>query len=388
MMDLLSVLEPTADETALLAACLHQDRRAQDGWARWRAGRTVRGAEFCRELAAARTLLPLLARSVARQELDVDRDVLAYLRATVLRERLRAARFRQVTAEVVPALAHDGIAAFVVRGAALAATVYDDESHRHCHDLDLLVAPRDLAGAVHALVRTGCVHRPGADPVSGALLEHTSGLQVRVHTRPFDVRWYGTAVERFTRDPLSFSVEGVSMLAPSREASFVHVLGHATYSSSRRNLRWVTDAWHLLAADPPVDWDCIIDSIEAYRLTLPVSVLLAYIARFGMPIPPDVTAAAQLRAAAAGRVEADVALGGARRGPRGDLGSIWRSARSWRGRLRLARWVVAPSAGYMRSTFPLARVWQLPLCYAYRPLRFVADQFVHRSAPTSDRELG
>jgi hypothetical protein len=99
-------------------------------------------------------------------------------------------------------------------------------------------------------------------------------------------------------------------------------------------------------------------------------------------------AAAQLRAAAAARVEADVALGGARRGPRGDLGSIWRSARSWRGRLRLARWVVAPSAGYMKSAFPLATSWQVPLCYVYRPLRFVSDQLVRRPAPTSDGALG
>lgn len=386
MTDTLSVLLPTADETALLAACLHTGVPARDAWSSWRAGRGVSEKTLCHDLANARTLLPLLARSVRRNDLDVGPEVLSYLRATVLREELRAGRYRQIAAEALAALDPAGVTAFVVRGAALAATVYDAWSDRHCHDLDLLVTPRDVASTVHTLMRVGCVpvhSRP--DPQSCALLVHSSGLQLGLHTRPFGVRYYDVAAEEFTRNARSIMIDGVEARTPSREATLCHVLGHATYSRSRRNLRWVADAWHILAADGGVDWGDVLVRLDAYRLTLPVSVLLHYLAEFGMAVAPEVVIALRQRAVTAERAAEEVALGGAHAGPRGDLGSLWRSTSSWRGRARFARWVVAPSATYMRSAFPLPASWLVPLCYVYRPARFIARRLVRRTAFSAER---
>ena len=158
----LSVLKPTDTKTALRRACLHSGPSGRDDWERWREGRSSPGAALCAELATWRTLLPLLERSVARSAIDVGADVRSYLRATSLREELRADRYRTIAAAALTALEHSGITAMVVRGAALAATAYDAWPLRHCHDLDLLLPPGQLTAAEDALVRAGFT--PSADP--------------------------------------------------------------------------------------------------------------------------------------------------------------------------------------------------------------------------------
>ena len=44
----------------------------------------------------------------------------------------------------------------------------------------------------------------------------------------------------------------------------------------------------------------------------------------------------------------------------------------WGARLAVAKWMVCPTPGYLRSTYPASSAWQVPLYYVYRPLRFVA----------------
>jgi hypothetical protein len=380
--DTLSVLLPTGDETALLGACLHSGERARHAWARWRAGRDGPDERLCNDLAATRTLLPLLGRSVSRNGLDAGAGVLAYLRATTLREELRTARYRQIAAAAVAALARDGVPAVVVRGAALAATVYDAWCLRHCHDLDLLVPPDDVARAVGALAGADCT--PAGSSLDarhgGAVAEHTSGLHIALHTRPFAVPYYDAPLDPFAGHVRQVTIDGVSARTTVPEATLVHVLGHASYSTSRRNLRWVADAWHLLARHPELDWAQVAARVETHRLTLPVSVLLGYLADLGLPVPPDALAHLRDRGADAGRAAEDVALGGALAATEGDVRRLWRSTPSWRGRMRVARWAVAPSAAYLRSAYAVRRPWHYPLCYVYRPARFAAGRLARRTA--------
>lgn len=379
--DTLAVLLPSPGETALLTACLQAGARARDGWDRWCGAHEGSEEGVCDYLAATRTLLPLLAGSVARNGIPMGHQVIAYLRATALREDLRATRYRQITSEALAALDRGGAAALVVRGAVLAATVYPQWSLRHCHDLDLLVGTDRLADAVHALERAGWLPLSPAHPRAGARLQHSSGLEAALHTRPFALSYYDAPFERFTRGSRVFAIDGVPARAPSPEALLVHVLGHATYSSSRRNLRWVADAWHLTAGHPDLDWEEIVGRLGAYRLTLPVWVLLRYLAGLGAAVPPSVLACLERRAATAGWTAEDVALGGGYRGIGSDLGWLWRSPPSWRGRLRVARWVLAPSPGYLRSAFALPSAWLVPLCYLYRPAHYVAARLVRSAAP-------
>lgn len=385
--ELLAPRLPADDENALLEACLHQGERARRGWTRWLAGRSADPAAICRDLAAARTLLPLLARSAAANDLALPPAALAYVRAAALREERRARRFRQIAAEALARLARAGAPVFVVRGAALAGTAYAEWSLRHCHDLDLLTEPDGLAAAASALAADFArVDAPARG--DGVRLRHASGLDIALHTRPFAVAHYDVATAAFTAAGRDLAIDGTPARMPAPEATLVHVLGHATYSPSRRTLRWVADAWHLVARFTDLDWTAVTRRLVDYRLALPVAGLLSHLAALGVAIPPDVLAEVRARADAATTADQDVAIAGTLSGG-GDVAAIWRAA-SWPARRRLARWAVAPSPGYLRSAFRPPSRWRLALCYLDRPARFVRRSLVrarideHRGRPQPD----
>lgn len=353
--DALSVLLPSEDETAFLTACLQSGDRAREGWRLWRARRDAGGEILRRDLVPQRTLLPLLAHSAARNQLGIERDLLPYLRAAALREDLRSARFREGAIESWTALERAGITAFIVRGAALAATVYDSWALRHCHDLDLLLPRDDLAGAVGALIDLGCsAVVPAPERPADALLRHDSGLQIALHTRPFGIDYYDVPVDRFSQPAQSIAIDGIKASAPSPEATLVHVLGHATYSASRANLRWVADAWQLAARHADLDWGDVRSRIEEYRLSLSVSGLLRYLGDLGLSVPGDVLARLEDLANRADRTALDVALRGTLSSPRARLNTLWRATPSWRVRTQLIRWAARRS-----SAAAMGRFWRV-----------------------------
>jgi hypothetical protein len=381
----LALLRPSEDETLLLRACLHDGSSARDGWRAWRARRPGPDTALCEALAEWRTLLPLLARSSACDDHEMSPGLRQHLRAATLREDVRAARYRKITAETLEALAADGVVPFVVRGAALAATIYDDASLRHCHDLDLLVDPAELEIARRALARAG--YTAGASSRRDAIALHASGLAVALHTQPFAIAHPRADDTVFARGARVVDLWGAPARLPSPEAMFVHGIGHAGYSASRRNLRWVSDAWHLLARHREVDWEDVLERLASHRIDLPAAVLIGYLAELGALVPGSVRAQLNERAQRADRVAEDVALAGLTSGSSGDVAGIWRAARSWSERARLARFAVVPTPAYMRSDWD-ADDWLLALCYVYRPARFVASRVARRMRRSAVRTQG
>jgi len=371
MDDTLTLLLPSEAETALLGACLGAGAPTREAWERWRAAQRP-DLRLPEQLAPARALLPLLTASAAANGLRMDPATRSYLRAGMLREELRARRYRAITAEALAALDRMGQTVLVTRGAALAATVYREPAHRHCHDLDLLVASADVAGVAGALGQIGWKTSPAGRRGGGTRLRHQSGLEAALHTAVFEVPYYEAPLSDFASGGGTVEIDGVRARIPSAESTLIHLLGHAASSSSRRSLCWVTDAWHLLAARADLRWNEVGARLVAYRLALPASVMLDYLARLGASVPAASLASIGRQAREAGRTEQDAAVAGAYRGTGGNLGRLWGAQRSWRGRLGLARWAVAPSAGYLRSEFAPRPGWLLPLCYVYRPARYVA----------------
>src|SRR5581483_4511994 len=67
----------------------------------------------------------------------------------------RSVRVRHLAAQALAALAAAGTTAYAARGVALAATVYESWSLRHCHDVDILVPAAEQERAVRALAGAG-----------------------------------------------------------------------------------------------------------------------------------------------------------------------------------------------------------------------------------------
>lgn len=82
----------------------------------------------------------------------------------------------QAAAEVFAALQAEGLDALLLKGAALAALLYEPGEHRSYSDVDVLVAPRDVQRAEEVLSALGYTNADsvtGVDDVGGVVHAHT-----------------------------------------------------------------------------------------------------------------------------------------------------------------------------------------------------------------------
>src|SRR5687768_39468 len=143
--DTLRVVLPTDRETWLLRACLQSGQAARSAWQTWRSLTNLSPAELVRDDGALKGLLPLLFTSLRQNQVPLERELLTILRTAHLREELRAESFRRIYEATLAQLARAEIPSLLLKGAALAATVYPSAALRHTHDVEILVRRDDLA---------------------------------------------------------------------------------------------------------------------------------------------------------------------------------------------------------------------------------------------------
>jgi len=98
--------------------------------------------------------------------------------------------------DVDTALENVGIEYAVIKGAANRLLLYDNPAIRACHDLDLLVRPKDRVRAAAALVEAGFVAEPDAKSISRELLLTRGEVNVDLH-------WALLREGRLRHDPTS-----------------------------------------------------------------------------------------------------------------------------------------------------------------------------------------
>jgi hypothetical protein len=270
---------PTPSQTLFLRACLHSGPSGRDAWDAWsrqvgdplkaltKGDRDVRG------------LLPLLLSALRRNGIQADAPLLTYLRSAQLTEALRSSSYRRLCGSAISAMTDHGIRAVVLRGAALAETVYQEPALRHCHDIDVLVEGDDTASAAMALALVG--FEPVQNGRSHMTLAHESGLPLVLQSRLFGRPYRDPPFNDVWARRETLSIGGVAAHIPSPADHLLHVCGHAS-------LRWVCDAWSLIEHSD-IDWQLLFDSALRGRLAAPLSITLGYLADdLQAPIPPDV----------------------------------------------------------------------------------------------------
>jgi hypothetical protein len=369
----LSVILPTPSETALLRACLLTGLEGRGAWDVWR--REPPGVEGVTTLPASlRGLIPLIQRAVTRNAIAVEGTTGAVLRAGYLHEELRRNTYRSICAEVLSALDTENIPVIVLGGAALAEGVYEDAALRHCHDVDLLVHQRDLEHAAGVLRGRGFVgsRETGAATTSDRTIVHASGLPVELHSRLLAIPWYPVPLTEIWARARRRDVAGMPAHVLSPADALLYACAHASYSARRVTLRWVCDSWFILHRHRELDWDVFVRCAVRSHLALPLSVTLSYLSReIGVPVPAGVLDRIYVAATQTDRIRREVALRSARESARGSLRTLVRTSGSWRARGAVIRWLLCPSAAYIRWVEPVRRWWELPLRYVQRPARYV-----------------
>jgi hypothetical protein len=169
---------PDQDRDLLMHAALDAPDSAHAAWMRWRAeGDESRPVAF--------RWLPLVAWNL--REVDLDDD--SRQRLAAARQRAWAANLRLYASSLpaLQALVERDIPIIVLKGAALAYTVYDTPALRPIGDIDILVRPDDAAAAREILDRIGW--RPSRHAAErDLLLCHGVGLH-RGHGA-VDLHWY------------------------------------------------------------------------------------------------------------------------------------------------------------------------------------------------------
>jgi hypothetical protein len=284
-----------------------------------------------------------------------------------LRAELRGQTYFRVCGQVLEVLEAAAVQPGVLRGAALATSVYPRPALRHCHDLDLLVPLPEQERAVAALRAAG-LRAGGERPGPGSrCVTHPSGLPVLLHSRLFGLDYAnGVQAAMLARSEPTEGLGAASMLGPAD--ALLQVLGHAVLAPHRPGPFWPVDAWLIIRRRSDLDWSTLVETARAGRLTLPLFTLLRYLAReLDAAVPAAVLD--QLARHCPDRLEREGALRGAQAAAGGRYLDLLRRAAGWRARAAVLQWLLLPSPAYLAVVGSGRAPERLPLYYFGRLAR-------------------
>jgi len=251
-------------------------------------------------------LLPLLYRSLER--LGVHDPVMGRLKG-VYRHAWYGNQLRlRDAAPVLAELRGRGIAAMLLKGAALTLGYYRDVGLRPMDDVDVLVRAdqaRPAADALHALGWRPAVPVTARRVAASHAVEFADARGQRIdlhwHLSP-DACWPGID-DAFWGRARATALHGVGVAVLDPTDQLFHTCAHGVRWEPVSPVRWVADAAVILReASADIDWDRLVGLAERLRLVLPARDALAYLARtLGLAVPPGVLDA--LRGAAVSRTE-------------------------------------------------------------------------------------
>ena len=323
-------------------------------------------------------LVPLLARGVRARAGDGW--------PAAVRDQLDAAFSDQVALEhlqrleivrLLAGLADAGVRPLLMKGAALAYTVYPDPVLRPHDDIDLLICEADRDRAAGALASLGYVEIAeggGALSFSQAHFGITDRFGIR-HT--CDLHWRIVNPVAF-RDMVAFDELDAAAVAVPRLSPHARTFapGHALFVSCVHRIAhhldgdvlvWIYDI-HLLVQAAGETEMARFEALATRSGACAVCArgLDAAARYFGTTVPPPVSRAL---AAGAARGELSAAFLRADLRPVDLLRSDLAALGGWRARLALVAEHLFPTAQYMREAYAPGSRWPLPCLYAYRIAR-------------------
>jgi hypothetical protein len=339
--------------------------------------------EAWRQAVEAEVLSPLLYRVLHGQGI-IPPPLEGELRLAYLRNaRSNVLAFRELD-DIVRCLAAAGIPAILLKGAALAETVYGNIAVRPMADLDLLVRREQMPGALRALGEAGYVaaepearaglalefenelvlRKPG--PAEVPLELHWSLLDSPHHQRliPADWLWQTARSSLFAGE--GAGGEAARILGP--EAQLLHLCAHLVLHHLGQGLLWRHDIAEVIAFyRDAVDWEELLARAAAFDLVLPLQTVLPQVAEgWSAPVPAAVLARLRTLQPSAAEMNAFRLLTAAQRPVAQRMWTDLSGMAGWRARLGYAASVLFPSPAYMRHRYTIPHPTLLPFYYPYR----------------------
>jgi hypothetical protein len=343
----LAALLQGSDDTRFLRGCLLEGPKAGSAWAAWTAGPSLADLD-AEQAARLRALAPLALAATVRHGIELPPEIVRALRARRLAEARRAERYRQILVDTLRTLAGDGIHPVLLKGAALADTVYLDPLLRHCHDIDLLLGHDLLDRCSRALTDTGFDRGATDTPPLQRSWVHRSGLPLFLHATSCRVPYYRVPVHDLIEAAETRLVAGlrVRVLSPGHALLQVCTQGLAK-GRGVASLWWALDAWHLAERAGPETWGVLVDCARRHTLALPLAATLAYVRdELDGRVPTEVLDALVALAAPSTSAQLPDLVPLLAYAPRG-VAEFLRLPVGWRYRPAVLRSMLAPSARYL-----------------------------------------
>ncbi len=270
------------------------------------------------------------------------------------------------------------IPVILLKGAALAFTLYGNPTLRPMMDVDLLVPPEQASAAIRLLESAGYDDNHN-EPHIGLTLAYESQIRfvrreltpllLELHWHLLDVPYYQyrLPLRWFRQSARPFSIGAASACGFGPEAQLLHLAMHMILH--HRTVTWmgmqdVAEIIHHYHGT--LDWQQILARARQYELLLPVRrVFLATSRTLHPPIPPSFLVKLQALAPSPREIRLNAWLTASPSVARRfliDLAGIPR----WRQRWRFAWQHLLPSPSYMRQRYGLRSPWLIPLLYPYR----------------------
>jgi hypothetical protein len=297
-----------------------------------------------------------------------------------LQASIELANRREITG-VLDALAERGIEALVLKGAALAHSLYPEPWLRTRGDTDLLIRPAARRATFEVLERLGYQR---ADSAGGEVASSEATFTRAGSPLPLDLHWRGNnsallaplfefdelSARAVARPELGHHARGLGLvdavlLAATHRATHHQMPVHAEGRAHRGDrLIWLYDLHLLLPTLAPTQRAELARRAAHHRVAgLCRDALRATHESFATPLPPDLV---QNLARDAARDEPSMVF---LRGGRGSLLLAEVLAlRGWRQRWQLLREHAFPQPDYMLRKYGTRRRWLLPALYLRRAL--------------------
>ncbi|WP_457936108.1 nucleotidyltransferase family protein [Mesorhizobium sp. 10J20-29] len=315
-------------------------------------------------------LLPLAAYRLRQADVTVDMQHL--LNAAKLWEEQRTRRILEIFSAVFDRLTEVGLHPTLVGGLANSASAYPEIALRHCHDIDILLPPDEVQRAARLLVEAG-FERPDATLkiAASVSLRHADGLPINLHTSLLGSTYFRLPDKRMTARAVTLYIAGRSIDILPPEGALLHRLALATTDSAAEPISALVDAALILgtAGFDVNQWQHFIDDALSARLGPQLFTMLDYLRReVGATVSESVLRELAQSSRCQDAEWVDHALHHARYGHGGNLGAML-IVSNWRSRIKIVRWLVLPSPGYLRGWCSRRGLAWTPLWYVGRPFR-------------------
>jgi len=283
-------------------------------------------------------------------------------------------------------LNQQSIKTVVLKGAALANSVYEDNGLRPMADIDLLIPREKLSTAVELANSIGFYDPyPEAGPGLKGILSHhvylrkeePSPVQMELHHTLVGgdafrynvlMDWFFTQVEPFSLLNLEKDKKYSNVFKLTPTAQILFSAAHITlqHGLTASPLIWFYDLDRICRVDSDrINWDVLLEKAGEFHWDSSLSIALHQTReKFNTPIPEETLR--QLYPENAHRYSSLIDLKA--KPSRTRMQAEWKKIISlnWVGRLRLLTALIFPSPAYMRYRYKFDESWKLPFFYFYR----------------------